>query len=347
MTLTVADLATRFGCEVQGDPATRISGVGTLSAATASDLSFFANPRYRDALRGTGAGAVLLSEADVGDCPVTALVCSNPYAMYARAATLLHPSREVRPGIHPSAVVDASAEISPAAEIGPGVVIGAASIVAENARLGPGTVLGEHCCVGADCLLHANVTLGDKVQLGERTIVHPGAVIGADGFGLAREADGWFKVPQLGGVRIGNDVEIGACTTVDRGAIEDTVIEDGVKLDNQIQVAHNVRIGEHTVIAACSGISGSTVIGKRCVIAGMVGFVGHLEVADDVVVTGRSMVSRSLQRAGTYSGALAVDDAARWRKNSARFRKLDDLARKVLQLEKQVAKLTRDGDDDG
>ncbi len=336
MTRTAAELATRFGCELKGDPDAPISGVGTLAAAGPGELSFFANRRYREALKATRAGVVVLDENDLPDCPVTALIASNPYAVYARAAAWLHPRPAPTPGVHPAAVVAASATIDPAAEIGPSAVIAEGTTIGPRTVVAPGAVVGQRCRLGSDCLIGANVTLGDDVSLGDRVIVHPGAVIGADGFGLAREPEGWLKVPQLGGVRIGNDVEIGACTSIDCGAIEDTVIEDGVKLDNQIQVAHNVRIGEHTVVAACAGISGSTIIGKRCVIAGMVGFVGHIEIADDVVVTGRSMVSRSLDKSGTYSGALPVDEAGRWRRNSARFRKLDELARTVRRLEKQL-----------
>ncbi len=347
MSLTLAELATRFGCELRGDPDARISGVATLASAGPDDLSFFANPRYREALKVSRAGAVLLDESALDDCQTAALISDNPYAVYARAATLLNPPRAAAPGVHASAVVDASASVAGSAELGPGVIVGAGSVIGEHVILLPGVVIGRNCRIGNDCLLHPNVTLCDDVRIGERVIIHPGAVIGSDGFGLARESTGWVKVPQLGGVRVGDDAEIGACTTIDRGAIEDTVIGPGVKLDNQIQVAHNVQIGEHSVVAACAGISGSTVIGKRCVIAGMVGFVGHIEIADDVVVTGRSMVSRSLTKAGTYSGALPVDEAGRWRRNSARFKKLDELARRLIALEKKLTTAADDGDKDG
>lgn len=347
MSVTIAELAARFGCELLGDPDARISGIGTLSGAGPGDLGFFANQRYREALRATRAGAIVLAQADAEHCPVPALISANPYATYARIATLLCPPRAADPGVHATAVVHASAQVAATAEVGPGAIVAAGTQVGEHVVISAGVVVGERCRIGAHSLLHPNVTLCDDVHLGERVIVHPGAVLGGDGFGFARESSGWFKVPQLGGVRIGNDVEVGACTCIDRGAIEHTVIGDGVKLDNQIQVAHNVQIGEHTVVAACAGISGSTVIGKRCVIAGMVGFVGHIEIADDVVVTGRSMVSRSLNQAGTYSGALPVDEAGRFRKNSARFRKLDELARKVMRLEKQLADLEKGGDDNG
>jgi len=195
-------------------------------------------------------------------------------------------------------------------------------------------VVGAGAVIGAGSRLVANVTICAGVRLGARVLVHPGAVIGADGFGLAREPEGWIKVPQVGSVSIGDDVEIGANTTIDRGAIEDTVIEEGVKLDNQIQVAHNVRIGAHTVVAGCAGISGSTSIGRNCMIAGAVGIAGHLEIVDGVVITGLTMVSRSIHKPGVYSGALPLDEARRWRRNAARFRQLDALAKRVARLER-------------
>jgi UDP-3-O-[3-hydroxymyristoyl] glucosamine N-acyltransferase len=223
--------------------------------------------------------------------------------------------------------------IASSAGIAACAVVESAATVAEHAYVGPGCVVGAGASIGQHSELGANVTLGRGVRIGARCILHPGAVIGADGFGFAREPEGWLKVPQLGGVVIGDDVEVGACTTIDRGAIDDTVVEDGVKLDNNIQVAHNVRIGAHTIVAACVGISGSTVIGKRCMIAGAVGFVGHLHIADDVVITGQTMVNRSISEPGVYSSALPMDEAKRWRRNSARFRQLDELARRLRALE--------------
>jgi UDP-3-O-[3-hydroxymyristoyl] glucosamine N-acyltransferase len=268
--------------------------------------------------------------ADV--CPGAALRIANPSATYARIAALLHPQPTAVPGEHPSAVGEPRASVHPTAAIGANVVIEAGVDVGERAHIGPGCVLMRNVHIGADTRLVANVTLCEDVTLGERCLVHPGAVIGGDGFGLAPDQGEWIKVPQLGGVRIGNDVEVGANTTIDRGAIDDTVIGDGVKLDNQIQIAHNVRIGAHTVMAGASGVAGSSTIGERCVIGGQVGIAGHLTICDDVMLTGKSFVSSSIRKPGYYSSGLPVDEAARFRKNAARFYKLDELARQVRRL---------------
>ncbi len=334
MSFTLAELAVRFGCPVQGDPETTVNSVGTLAAAGSDSITFLANSKYRKHLAATNAAAVILTRADAENCPVPALLSDNPYALYARIAGLLLPEPCAAAGIHSSAVVAPGARVADSAIIGPNAVVEENCAIGERVFVGPGCLIGCNSTVGDESRLVANVTIGHKVQIGERTLIHPGAVIGSDGFGFAKEDTGWLKVPQLGAVRVGNDVEIGASTTIDRGAIDDTVIEDGVKLDNQIQVGHNVRIGAHTIIAACSGISGSTRIGQRCMIAGMVGFVGHLEIADDVAVTGLTMISRSIPEPGIYSGGLPADEAVRWRKNSARFKQLDDLARTVKALEK-------------
>ena len=323
MDLALGELAVRFGCELRGDPQLRVARVATLSSAGPGDLGFLANPRYRTQLRTTRATAVVLDEASAPLCPTAALVHSNPYATYARLAALLHPVPSAPPGVHPSAVIDASALIAPSASVGAGVVIGARAAVGERAHIGCGSVLGADVRVGADCLLHACVTLAPGTQLGERVCLQSGVVIGADGFGFARDGVGWIKVPQLGSVRIGDDVEIGANTTVDRGAIDDTIIEAGVKLDNLIQVGHNVRIGEHTIIAGCTGISGSTRIGARCMIGGAVGIAGHLDICDDVVVTGKSAVTRSIGTPGVYSGVMPAEAAALWRRLVGRFKRLE------------------------
>ena len=329
----LGQLAVRFGCSVRGDADVQVEHVATLAHAGPGAISFLANPRYREQLAHTRASAVILAEEHAEQCPVAALVADDPYATYARIADLLHPRGSRRPGIDERAVVDPRADVASSASVGACAVIAAGARIEEHAVVGPGCVVSDDARLGPHAELVANVYLGPRVWIGARTLVHPGTVIGADGFGFAREPEGWLKVPQLGSVRIGDDVEIGALTTVDRGAIEDTVIEEGVKLDNNIQVAHNVHIGAHTIIAACVGISGSTVIGKRCMIAGAVGFVGHLQIADDVVITGQTMVNRSITEPGVYSSALPMDEAARWRKNSARFRHLDELARRVRALE--------------
>ncbi len=334
MGLTLGELAVRFGCELRGDPTVMVDRVGTLAGAAPGALAFLANPQYRAQLAATRASAVLLDEASAASCPVAALVHSNPYARYAHIAALLHPEPPAAAGVHERALVDPSARVAASASIGPGAIIGPRCTIGERVRIGPSCVLGADVQVGEDCRLHARVTLGPGTELGARACLQSGAVVGSDGFGFAREGAGWTKVPQLGRVRIGADVEIGANTTIDRGAIEDTVIDAGVKLDNQIQVAHNVHIGEHTVIAACTGISGSTRIGARCMIAGMVGIVGHLDICDDVVVTGLSMVSHSISTPGVYSGGIPAAPAALWRRVVGRFKRLDALAERVTRLER-------------
>ena len=334
MGLTLGELAVRFGCELRGDPLLRVARVGTLAGAGPGDLGFLANPHYRAQLAATRATVVVLDAASAPLCPAAVLVHSNPYATYARIAALLHPEPLAVPGAHPGAHVDPSAQVAASASIGAGAVIGPRSLIGERTRIGAGCVLGADVRVDADCVLHPRVTLECGTQLGARVSVQSGAVIGSDGFGFARDGERWTKVPQLGRVRVGDDVEIGANTTIDRGAIDDTVIAAGVKLDNQIQIAHNVQIGEHTVIAACVGISGSTRIGARCMIAGAVGIVGHLDICDDVVVTGLSMVSHSISTPGVYSGGIPAAPAAVWRRLVGRFKRLDALAGRVTELER-------------
>ena len=333
MAVSLGELAVRFGCELRGDPDIRLERVATLANAGAGALSFLANPRYRAQLADTRAAAVVLSAAAADDCRTAMLVCENPYATYARIAAILHPPPALVPGVHPSAVVAPGARIDPTAQVGPlaviaaGVNIGARSFVGPHCVIEPGVQLAE------DVRLVARVTLGPGVQVGPRAVLQPGAVIGGDGFGFAPERRSWLKVPQVGTVRIQADVEIGANTTVDRGAIEDTVIEEGAKLDNLIMIAHNVCIGAHTAIAACTGISGSTTIGKRCMIGGHCGFAGHITIADDVVITGYSMISHSIERAGVYSSGIPFEEARAWRRLVARFKRLPLLEGRVRALE--------------
>jgi UDP-3-O-[3-hydroxymyristoyl] glucosamine N-acyltransferase len=334
--LSLGEIAVRFGCTLRGDPQARVSHVATLEHADSDAVSFLANPKYRRFLATSRAGLVIIDPKMADECSAPVLLATDPYATYARVASLLHPSPRADAGLHPSAIVDPRASIDPTASIGARAVIEAEVTVGARAIVGPGCVVMRGARIGADTRLTAQVTLCADVQLGERCILHPGVVIGGDGFGLAPDRDGWIKVPQVGSVRIGNDVEIGANTTVDRGAIEDTVLEDGVKLDNHIQIGHNVRIGAHTAMAACSGVSGSTSIGRRCLIGGMVGFAGHLTICDGVVVTGRTFVNHSIRRAGVYSGGLTADEAPAFRKNAARFHQLDKLARTVRKLAAQA-----------
>jgi len=335
MATTLGELAVRFGLELAGDPDTKVTGVATLASAGPGTVTFLANPRYRRHLPATRAAAVVLDPGSAADCPVAALVAANPYAAFARIAQVLHPRPAVQGGIHPSAVVDARASVAPDAAIGAHAFIEAEAVIGPRALIGPGSIVMRGARIGADTRLIARVTVYPGVEIGARGVLHAGAVLGADGFGFASDRDGYVSVPQIGGVRIGDDVEIGANTTVDRGAIEDTVIEDGVKLDNLVQIGHNVRIGAHTVVAGCVGISGSTTIGRRCMIGGAVGIVGHLEIGDDVVVTGYSMVTRSLKGPGMYSSGLPAVPTGEWRKVVARLRRLDATERRLAALEKK------------
>jgi UDP-3-O-[3-hydroxymyristoyl] glucosamine N-acyltransferase len=333
MAVTLGELAVRFGLELRGDPAVRLERVATLANAGAGDLSFLANPRYRAQLTATRAAAVIVNAAAAPECPAAMLVSENPYAAYARIAALLYPTPPLAPGVHPSAIVAPGARIDASAEIGAQAVIGPEVSVGPRAFVGPHCLIAAGASLAEDVRLVARVTLGARVEIGARVVVQPGAVIGGDGFGFAPDGRRWVKVPQVGTVRVGPDVEIGANTTIDRGAIEDTVIEAGAKLDNLIMIAHNVRIGAHTAIAACTGISGSTTVGARCMIGGHCGFAGHINIADDVVITGYSMISRSIERAGVYSSGIPFEEARVWRRLVARFKRLPRLEGRLRKLE--------------
>jgi UDP-3-O-[3-hydroxymyristoyl] glucosamine N-acyltransferase len=333
MAVSLGELAVRFGCELRGDPDTRVAHVATLASAQPGALTFLANPRYRAQLAATRASAVVLGAASASDCHTAMLVCDNPHATYARIAALLHPLSPLSPGIHPSAVVAADARIDPSAEVCAGAVIGARCAIGARVFVGPQASLEENVSLADDVRVGARVTLCRGVRIGARTVMQPGVVVGGDGFGFAADKSGWVKVPQVGSVMIGADVEIGANTTIDRGAIEDTVIEDGVKLDNLIMIGHNVRIGAHTVIAGCTGVSGSTVIGKRCMIGGAVGIAGHLTIADDVVLTGTSTVGSSITRAGVYSSTFTVEEVRTWRRLVARFKRSAGFEARLRKLE--------------
>lgn len=333
-TLTLGEIADYLGAELNGDRDLPIRRINTLRNAEPGDISFLANPAYAKYLPQTRASAVILRESEAEACPCPVLVLKNPYLGYARLSRLFERPPAGSPGIHPRAVVDPRAEIAPSAIIGPGVVIEAGARIGEDAYIGANSFVGEDSIIGDRCRLYPNVTVYNGVVIGSGVIVHSGAVIGSDGFGFANEGGRWERIAQLGGVRIGDNVVIGACTTIDRGALDDTLIEEGVILDNHIQIAHNVQIGAHTAIAACTGISGSTRIGRHCVIAGAVGIAGHLEITDHVQITGMTMVTHSISEPGVYSSGVPVDTNAHWRKNAARFRQLDELARRVRQLEK-------------
>ncbi|MDK2778054.1 MAG: UDP-3-O-(3-hydroxymyristoyl)glucosamine N-acyltransferase [Pseudomonadota bacterium] len=332
--ITLAELAGYLGAELRGDGSLMVSGVNTLKEATAAEISFLANPSYRKQLTDTRAAAVIISPDLAEEVPSAALILANPYLAFARV-TQLFDNRPVTPaGIHPSAVVAATADIGQNVRIGANAVIGDNSHIGDGCEIGAGSVISEHCVLGKDCILNANVTLYHDVVLGERVRIHSGAVIGADGFGFAPDKGYWHKIAQLGGVRIGDDVEVGANTCIDRGALGNTVIGNNVILDNQIQIAHNVKIGDGTAIAACAGIAGSTTIGKHCTIAGSAGIAGHLTLCDGVHVAAMALISKSITVPGAYSSATVQMPMKEWRRNAVRFRQLDSMAKRLQQLEK-------------
>ncbi len=335
----LADIAARFGGRVLGDADTMVNQIATLDSAQAGHLTFLASGKYRAQLAATRAGAVIVGEADAGVTQLPRIVCDNPYAYFAKVSALLNPPPQVLPGIHSSAMIGEGAQIDPTAHIGPHVVVGA------------GAKIGAHCVIMAGCSIGAGTVIGEGARfypqvvvyhgcvLGNKLIVHSGVVIGADGFGFAPEEGRWLKIPQIGRVVIGDDVEIGANTTIDRGALGDTVIEDGVKLDNQIQVAHNVRIGAYTAIAGCVGIAGSTTIGHHCRIGGSAGILGHLQIADHVEISSFTLIGKSIHEPGSYTGIFPFSSNEEWRKNAVQLRHLNDLAKRIKQLEQEVAAL--------
>jgi len=335
MSVTLGELATQFGCELAGDPTTAVSQVATLSSGQEGAISFFANSAYADALASTAASAVILKESDLDNCPVPALISKNPYLTFARVARVLHPDPVMTPGIHISACVADSTTIADSAHIAANAVIDTECDIGEHVYVGPGVVVGPRCRIGDHTRLLANSTLVQDVTIGERGIIHSGAVIGSDGFGNAMSEQGWVKVKQVGGVRIGDDVEIGANTTVDRGAIGDTVLGNGVRLDNLVQIAHNVSVGDHTAMAAMTGIAGSATIGSRCMFGGQSGTVGHITLCDDVIVSGCTMVSKDIREPGVYTGSFPAEKDKKWKRNAARFRRGDDIINRIKALEKK------------
>lgn len=339
MAVTLAELARRFHCELRGNAGVEVDAVATLASAGPRNITFVADPAYLKELSRTTAGAVILRAADAGTYAGNALITDNPHVCFARIAAYLHPAPVFTPGVHASTVVAADARIAASACIGPQSVIEAGVSIAEQVYIGPGCHIGRGAVIGQGSHLAGRVTVAHGCRLGQRVLVHPGAVIGSDGFGYARDGERWEKVPQLGGVLIGDDVEIGANTTIDRGALADTIIGDGVKLDNLIQIAHNVQIGEHTALAGCVAVAGSARIGKRCAIGGRAGILGHLEIADDVQIAATSLVTGPISRPGMYSSSIPAEPAALWRRNVARLKQLDDLARRLIALEHKIQTL--------
>ena len=344
LVFTLGQLAERLGATLRGVADTPITGLATLQDAGPDQLSFLANPQYRKFLADSRAAAVLLPPADAEGHAGAALLVDNPYLAYAQLSHLFDRKPKGVAGVHPTALVAADAQVDASASIGAYVVI------ESGARVGANVTIGAHCFVGARSVLGEGgwlaprVTLYHDVRIGARVVIQSGAVLGGEGFGFASEKGVWQKIAQLGGVCVGDDVEIGANTTIDRGALADTLIGNGVKLDNQIMIAHNVQIGDNTAMAGCVGISGSTKIGRNCMIAGGVGMVGHIEVCDGVFVTGMTMVTRSISEPGAYSSGTAMQPAGEWKKSAARLRQLDDMARRLQQLEKRLAAVTSSGE---
>lgn len=344
VSLTLKDIAAQLGGEVIGGSDIRFTGIAPLQEATPGQLAFLANRKYRKHLDVTNAGAVILGEAERNATALPRIVTPNPYAYYSRVVALFHPERRPVAGVHEQAVID------PSAKIGSGASIGAFAVLGKNAIVGPGTIIAEGCVLGENVVigegsrLYPRVVVYADCLVGNRCIVHSGAVIGADGFGLANEDGRWLKIPQVGRVVIGDDVEVGANTTIDRGAMGDTVIEEGVKLDNQIQIGHNCRIGAHTAIAGCAGIAGSTKIGKRCTIGGSAGIVGHIEIGDDVHISGFTLVSKSITQPGTYTSISSTPftSHADWLKLAAQLRNLDTFAEKLRAMQDKIKQLEQD-----
>jgi len=342
-TIQLGQLAEFLGATLRGPAEKEITGLATLQEAGPGQVSFLANPQYRKFLATTHAAAVLLKPADAEGYAGDALLIADPYLAYARISHLFDPKPKAAAGIHPTAVVAEDAFVDAAASVG------AYAVIESGARIAAGVTVGAHCFIGARSTigeggwLAPRVTLYHDVRIGQRVVIQSGAVLGGEGFGFANEKGVWQKIAQIGGVTIGDDVEIGVNTAIDRGAMDDTRIGNGVKLDNQIQIAHNVQVGDHTAMAACVGISGSARIGKHCMLAGGVGLVGHIEICDGVFITGMTMVTRSITEPGSYSSGTAMQPAAEWRKSAARIRQLDDMARRLQQLEKIVEAVTSGG----
>ena len=333
---TLAEIAKHIDGVVHGDELHQVRNVATLQSAQSDQLSFLSNTKYTKYLTASNAGAVIVSQDKLVDVPLNAIVVADPYVAYAKAAALLNQEKNNQRGVHPSAVIDANCSLDPTVFISAQVVIGSDVEIGANVVIGPSCILLDGVKIGDNTRLIANVTICKGVSIGSNVLIHPGAVIGADGFGIANDHGRWIKVPQVGSVQIGNDVEIGANTTIDRGAIEDTIIGNGVKIDNQVQIAHNVIIGEHTVIAGCVGIAGSTQIGAHCALAGGVGLVGHLQICDGVQITGMSLVTKSITVAGAYSSGFPAEPTERWHRNVVRYRQMDKLATRVKKLEAEI-----------
>ncbi len=339
MAVTLTELVSRFGGELVGDGTRAVRQVAPLDRATSDEIGFVSQGKYLSQLADTRAGAVILPVDARDSSELPRILTPNPYLYFARVSALLNPPPRPPAGIHPMASIAPDAKIAADASIAAGAIIGSGAHIGARAIIGANSVVGDHARVGADSLVYANVTVYHRCEVGERCILHAGCVIGADGFGFAPNEGRWEKIPQIGRVLIGDDVEVGACTTIDRGALEDTVIEEGVKLDNLIQVAHNVRIGAHTVIAGCTGIAGSAKIGRNCMIGGAAMIFGHIEIADGTRISTNTLITKSLTKSGTYTAAMPFSEHETWQKNAVHMRNLDKLVNRIKQLEKRLNEL--------
>ncbi|MFW5823909.1 MAG: UDP-3-O-(3-hydroxymyristoyl)glucosamine N-acyltransferase [Marinobacter sp.] len=335
-TMTLGEIAKQLGAELRGNADLYISGLATLEAAGPHQLSFLANPSYSRYLESTRAGAVLVSPAMADKAQTNVLLLDDPYLGYARISHAFDTSPAPQPGVHETAVVDSSAKVPASASVGPYVVIEADAVLGEGVVVGAHSIIGAGCVIGDETVLRPRVTLAHGVVMGRRCHILSGAVIGSDGFGFAIHQGAWHRIAQIGGVTLGDDVEVGANTAIDRGALDDTRLGNGVKIDNLVQIAHNVQIGDHSAMAGKVGIAGSTRIGSHCMFGGAAGISGHLTIADGVQVTGMSLITGDIREPGVYSSGTGHMTNREWRKNAARFRQLDAMARRLKELEKKI-----------
>ncbi|NOQ89043.1 MAG: UDP-3-O-(3-hydroxymyristoyl)glucosamine N-acyltransferase [Gammaproteobacteria bacterium] len=335
MAMKLSELAEKINCRLHGDDCL-IENVSDLDVAKEGDLAFIYNPKYLDKIDSTNASAIILKDIWVQDCPKPALIAENPRLAFVKAARLLNPEKRYAAGISASADIAEDVVVPESVYIGPNVVIEPGVKLGNNVQLSANSVVCFDVVIGGNTVIHPNVTIGHGTKIGENCIIYAGTVIAADGFGYERDGDSYLKIPQLGNVRIGNDVEIGANTAIDRGALRDTVISDGVKLDNLIQIAHNVTIGRHTLISGLSGIAGSTKVGEYCLIGGGVGIRDNVEVVDNVLIAGRTLVTSSIKKSGSYASSMLVDELSNWRKNALRFKHLNEMEKRLKALEKKL-----------
>lgn len=339
---TLEIIAKQINAQLQGDPQCEVDRAEPLASAKSGAVSFLANAQYQSYLSHTQASAVVLRAEDADKCPVNALIVANPELAFSQLLNFLYPEPAPFPGIHPTAVIGQNCRIDPSATIGPQCVIEQGAQIGAHTVVGAGSVIGADTTVGAHCRIYSRVSIYHRVTMGNRVIIHSGAVIGADGFGLTHNGEHWVKIPQVGGVSIADDVEIGANTTIDRGALQNTIIGKGVKIDNLVQIAHNVKIGDHTAIAGCVGIAGSTEIGQHCMIGGSAAINGHIKITDGVILTGTAAVGQSITEPGVYSSGVGVQKNSLWRRNMLRFHQLDEMAKRLRRLERQKAEELRD-----